>query len=250
MGVNAESFQDVLRHPIRRKIILVLSERQNLSYMDLMGAVDAANTGKFNYHLKILADLIEKDANGKYGLTDKGRLAAQFLITFKEKKVEHSPLRMADALLIGFVGFVLTLANPAFWTFLFISSVGVRSILLFSVLRLLIIFLGLVLPGVVMWRLAVRRSNSHDAYDLYKAPLIAFAMLLPLLIVGIIFNFNIVVNAVAQIQRVSGVDWSKTTTIIIPASSLELVLYGLVFSFLGVALSELVFRFRKRLASR
>jgi len=41
-----------------------------------MAAVEAANTGKFNYHLKVLADLINKDENGQYGLTEKGHLAA------------------------------------------------------------------------------------------------------------------------------------------------------------------------------
>jgi hypothetical protein len=82
--------------------------------MDLMGAVAASNTGKFNYHLKILADLIQKDSGGKYLLTEKGQLAAQFLLTFKERGIEPSSLSMADGLLIGFAGFVLTLANPAF----------------------------------------------------------------------------------------------------------------------------------------
>ncbi len=72
MSVDSESFQKVLNHSIRRKVILTLRQSGSLSYMNLMVAVAASNTGKFNYHLKILADLIEKDSDGKYLLTEKG----------------------------------------------------------------------------------------------------------------------------------------------------------------------------------
>ena len=84
MGVDFDSFRDVLKHPIRRRIVLALNERICLSYMDLMNLTESASTGKFNYHLKILGDLIAKDADGKYVLTEKGRLAAQFLQKFPE----------------------------------------------------------------------------------------------------------------------------------------------------------------------
>ncbi|MDR1992073.1 MAG: hypothetical protein LBQ98_01005 [Nitrososphaerota archaeon] len=106
MAVDIESFQDVLKHPIRHKIIQALNQTSILSYTDLMGITEVSNTGKFNYHLKILADLIQKDESGKYVLTEKGYLAVQFLQIFPEKKVVPSHMRMSDALLIGFVGFV------------------------------------------------------------------------------------------------------------------------------------------------
>ena len=88
MSVDLESLSDVLKHPIRRRIIFVLYERGRLSYVDLMNLVGVDSTGKFNYHLKILDDLIEKGRNGKYGLTEKGRMIAQLLQKFPEKKVE------------------------------------------------------------------------------------------------------------------------------------------------------------------
>ena len=88
MSVDLESLSDVLKHPIRRRIIFVLYERGRLSYVDLMNLVEVDSTGKFNYHLKILGDLIEKGRNGKYGLTEKGRMIAQLLQKFPEKKVE------------------------------------------------------------------------------------------------------------------------------------------------------------------
>jgi len=210
MGVDVESFHGVLKHPIRRKILLALSQCQNLSYMDLMGAVEAANTGKFNYHLKVLSDLLQKDANGKYSLTEKGVLAAQFLLTFKEKKVEASKLPMADALLIGFAGFIVTIANPAFWTFEVAAFAGVKSFPFFGILLLLIPIIGLVVPGALMWKLAVRRSHSHDSYDLFKAPLLTLAMLLVLLLFLHIFQINLSANVTVQVQSASGLGYSET----------------------------------------
>lgn len=95
MGVNFESLIDLLKHPIRRKIILSLSEKGSISYVDLMNLVGTKNTGKFNYHLKILGALIEKDENGKYGLSDKGQMAVQFLQKFAGKETEPIPLPIA-----------------------------------------------------------------------------------------------------------------------------------------------------------
>lgn len=216
--------------------------------MDLMGAVAASNTGKFNYHLKILADLIQKDSVGKYLLTEKGQLAAQFLLTFKERGIEPSSLSMADGLLIGFAGFVLTLANPAFWTFFVAVAVGVKSIPFFIALHFLTLICSLILPGAIMWRLTVRRSHSHSAYDLYKAPIMTLAMLLPMFIVSVVFHFTIFANASIQVLNESGVGWAHTSTIVIPNSLSQVVLYGLFASFLGVAISEFIYRFKRRRA--
>ncbi|MEA2089518.1 MAG: winged helix-turn-helix domain-containing protein [Thermoproteota archaeon] len=79
---------DVLKHPIRRRIILTLYDRKRMSYVDLMNRVKVVSTGKFNYHLKILGDLIEKDQDGKYGLTEKGQMVAQLVQKFPERNSE------------------------------------------------------------------------------------------------------------------------------------------------------------------
>jgi hypothetical protein len=246
MSVDIDSFQKVLNHPIRRKVILTLKQSGSLSYMDLMGAVEASNTGKFNYHLKLLADLIQKNSDGKYLLTEKGQLAAQFLLTFKEKNIQPSSLSMADGLLIGFAGFLLTLANPAFWTFFVAVAVGVKLIPFFMALQFLMFVCSLLLPGALMWRLTVRRSGSHNSYDLYKAPIMTLAMLVPLFIVGLVFRFTIIANAVIQVAHSSGVGWTSTHTIVIPMSLAQVVLYGLFGSFFGVTLSEFIYRYKRR----
>lgn len=121
LGVNFEPFIDVLKHPVRRKIILGLSEKDSISYIDLMNLVGAKSTGQFNYHLKILGDLIEKDENGKYRLSDRGQLAVQFLQKFAGRQTEPMslPITMktfktrALSLAQGFIWVVLV--YPLIW---------------------------------------------------------------------------------------------------------------------------------------
>ncbi len=155
---------------------------------------------------------------------------------------------MADGLLIGFAGFLLTLANPAFWTFFVAVAVGVKSIAFFMALHFLTFVCSLILPGTLMWKLTVRRSRSHSTYDLYKAPIMTLAMLVPLFIAGLVFHFTIFANAAIQVAHSSGVGWTSTHAVVIPMSLTQVVLYGLFASFLGVAFSEFIYRFRRRRA--
>jgi hypothetical protein len=43
------------------------------------------NTGRLNYHLKVLGDLVSKDNEGRYRLTERGQLAVNLLETFPER---------------------------------------------------------------------------------------------------------------------------------------------------------------------
>lgn len=67
------------------KSFFLLNERESLSYTDLMNNLKIVNTGLFNYHLKVLDDLIIKDETGQYLLTEKGKLASRLLIEFSEQ---------------------------------------------------------------------------------------------------------------------------------------------------------------------
>ena len=103
-NVNFESLSEVLKNSTRRRIILYLCDKEGISYVDLMKSVGVTNTGKFNYHLKILGDLIEKDENGKYSLSEKGQLAVQFLQKFDNSKGEAPVLETrAFNLFAGFM---------------------------------------------------------------------------------------------------------------------------------------------------
>lgn len=122
MGVDFGSLSDILRHPIRRKIFLGLSERGSISYVDLMKLVGVKNTGKFNYHLKILGDLIEKDENGKYGLSDTGQMAVEFLQRFAGKETEPIQLPMV---MKSFETRAFSLAQGFIWVVLVYPLTGV-----------------------------------------------------------------------------------------------------------------------------
>lgn len=64
----------------------LLAENQALSYTEMMTILHITNTGKLNYHLKSLGALLAKDDEGKYYLTERGKLAASLLKTFPEKE--------------------------------------------------------------------------------------------------------------------------------------------------------------------
>jgi hypothetical protein len=220
--VDLGSLHKILKHPIRRKIVLVLREKQKLSYVDLMNLVEIENTGKFNYHLKILGDLIMKNEEGKYRLTEKGDLASQLLLKFPEKTFKPIPLRGGDAILIGSVGFLLALLNPGYWalTLLGIGFLGVS-------------FLGLayalMTPGGVMWLLTVKRTNSNDLYDLFKPPLVTSAL----------FVLMVVVMALLGMK----LPFTNSDQPFVPFMPLPtFITSSVVFSFLGIVISEVIYR--------
>jgi hypothetical protein len=250
MSVDFESLSDVFKHPIRRRIILALSERKSVSYVDLMNLVEVVNTGKFNYHLKILADLVKKDENGKYSLSDKGQLAVQFLQRFGGKENEQTPPRMADAFLIGFAGCVLAGANPGFWGPFFVALLGIQ-ISVASLVALSFVGFGfaLLLPGALMWLLAVRRAHSHDPYDLFKPPLVTFILLLLLVIAMLFLKISVTVTIIGPSTNVaSGNPYQSVSAHSVMQTSMStFLLLGAVFSFFGVALAEMGSRIRKRI---
>jgi hypothetical protein len=122
LSVNFESLSDVLKNQIRRKIILTLSKNGSVSYVDLMNLVGIKNTGKFNYHLKILGDLIKKDESRKYSLSDKGQLAVNFLQKSVGKETEQASLRLNNR---TFVTRALNLAQGFIWLMFVIALVTI-----------------------------------------------------------------------------------------------------------------------------
>jgi F0F1-type ATP synthase assembly protein I len=86
MSSGLESLHKVLKDEKRRKIITLLNEKESLSYTELMNMLEISSTGKLNYHLKILNELIIKKEDGLYVLTEKGKLAVHLLQEFGERK--------------------------------------------------------------------------------------------------------------------------------------------------------------------
>lgn len=245
MTVNFESLSNVLKHSMRRKIVLLLYEKKSLAYVDLMHLVEATNTGKFNYHLKILGDLISKDQDGKYVLTEKGQLIAEFVRKTPEQKPQQTALRTADAVLIGFAGTVLSVANPMFWGVALLVSFGLEfTVTLFSVIGLFSFIYALLVPGIVMWLLTIRRTHSHDAYDLYKPPFVSFVLMLLILLVMYLLEFTLTVTLTTP--PTSNPDGS-TSYSMMQTSLATFLIAGLAFSFAGVAIAESANRLRKRI---
>lgn len=173
------SLHKILKDSTRRNIVLNLSKKGPLAYVELMNLLEITNTGKFNYHLRILGNLVEKGEDGKYHLTDRGQLAAQLLRKFPEKRLETRPLGVGDALLIGIVGFLLILAFPM------VSVLGavVGSLFLVTPYELFV-------PGAVMWWLTVRRTKSHDIYDLLKPCIVPLASVIALIILMLLLRVS------------------------------------------------------------
>jgi DNA-binding transcriptional ArsR family regulator len=70
-----------LKHPIRRKILRMLSDEQ-LSYTQMLKELDL-DTGHLNYYLESLGELVLKSEEGKYRLSEMGQAAIGLM-----KKVE------------------------------------------------------------------------------------------------------------------------------------------------------------------
>ena len=87
MTVEFSALHKILKDPTRREILKCLNDKGPLPYVELMEFAKVTNTGRFNYHLKMLSGLIEKQGDGKYSLTERGRLAVQLLDEFPEKTV-------------------------------------------------------------------------------------------------------------------------------------------------------------------
>ena len=94
-----------LNHPIRRKIIEMLA-KNNMQYTQILEKLNI-DTGKLNFHLKKLEDLITKDEKGLYRLTDKGLKAFSIIQQVPEKIEEASPARRAVAYFLDLFAVIL-----------------------------------------------------------------------------------------------------------------------------------------------
>jgi hypothetical protein len=86
MSSGFHALHKVLKDETRRRIILLLNERGNLSYTLLLNLLELHSTGRLNYHLKALGELVQKGDDGSYSLTEKGKLASRLLREFPESE--------------------------------------------------------------------------------------------------------------------------------------------------------------------
>lgn len=89
MSTGLATLHKILKDETRRKIILQLQDKGRLSYVDLMKILEIESTGKINYHLKILGDLITKTQDSKYALTERGKVASRLLLEFPDENTHN-----------------------------------------------------------------------------------------------------------------------------------------------------------------
>jgi hypothetical protein len=116
MSVDISQLHSVLRDRTRSRILELLDERTSLSYVELQNLLQITHTGKLNYHLKILGDLVTKDSQtGRYSLGEKGKIAVQLLAKF-QTVTEVSVARKSLVLGFGLVVLVAVVILLAYLT--------------------------------------------------------------------------------------------------------------------------------------
>ena len=85
---NVSKVLSVLSHPLRREILLNLSNNGESSFTDLLNLLKV-DTGKLSFHLRSLSPFIEQAPSGKYKLSRAGERAGLKSLMSRERRV-HS----------------------------------------------------------------------------------------------------------------------------------------------------------------
>ncbi len=96
---NVSKILSVLSHKIRRELLLILSEKGECTFTELMNALNV-DTGKLSFHMRSLSPFMEQTSSGKYKLNREGETAVRFIKDIEfwaagaevSKKVTQFPL--------------------------------------------------------------------------------------------------------------------------------------------------------------
>jgi uncharacterized RDD family membrane protein YckC len=208
---NVSKVLSVLSHPLRRDILLDLSNNGEQSFTDLLNLLKV-DTGKLSFHLRSLAPFIEQTPSGKYRLSRSGESAVRVIhdvegwaeVADVQGKATSLPLssfkKRTFAFLIDFalifaiafaVTFVPQLISPE------VGSLGTEiSTTLFITIGLLWLywtllegFNGQSLGKRVIGLKVVRTDGKKMSYD--HAAVRNFGKILPLLPFDLLFGWRI-----------------------------------------------------------
>ncbi|NLF88682.1 helix-turn-helix domain-containing protein [Candidatus Bathyarchaeota archaeon] len=214
MAVNQESVSkvlSVLSHPLRRDILLDLSNNGEQSFTDLLNMLKV-DTGKLSFHLRSLAPFVEQTSSGKYRLSRAGESAVRVIhdvegwaeVADVQGKAISLPLssfkKRATAFLLDLmIIFAITLAVVAIPQVFApeMGSLGTEiSTTLFITIGLLWLyntllegFNGQSLGKRVLGLKVVRTDGKKMSYD--HAAVRNFGKLLPLLPFDLLFGWRI-----------------------------------------------------------
>ena len=76
---NVSKVISVLSHPLRREILLTLSDKNECSFTELLNGVKV-DTGKLSFHLRSLSAFMEQTPTGKYKLNRTGENAVRVIL--------------------------------------------------------------------------------------------------------------------------------------------------------------------------
>jgi uncharacterized RDD family membrane protein YckC len=75
---NVSKLLSVLAHPLRREILVLLNEKGECSFTDIMNGL-GLDTGKLSFHMRTLGGLVEQTSSGKYTLNKMGENAIRLI---------------------------------------------------------------------------------------------------------------------------------------------------------------------------
>ncbi len=209
---NVSKVLSVLSHPLRREILLDLSNNGESSFTDLLNLLKV-DTGKLSFHLRSLAPFIEQTSNGKYKLSRAGESAVRVIhdvegwaeVADVEGKASSLPLASFKNRALAFlIDFGLIFAITSAITFLpdilsisganFVSnrisallSITVGLLWLYS--TLLEGFNGQSIGKRIIGLKVVRTDGKKMSYD--HAAVRNFGKVLPLLPFDLIYGWRI-----------------------------------------------------------
>jgi len=94
---NVSKILSVLSHPLRREILINLSEKSECSFTDLMNALNV-DTGKLSFHIRSLEGFLEQTPAGKYKLNKVGENAIRLIKDLETWAVEAEVAKKTSAL--------------------------------------------------------------------------------------------------------------------------------------------------------
>ena len=125
-----------LKHPIRRKILRMLSERpQSFSEMQEAFEIESSH---LTYHLESLGSLLHKSKNGKYALSVLGDAAVSMMYQVEEvpkvtepKRFSSFPIKWKSLFVVLMIGLV-ALAGVSYTQYQFFNRLSAEHEKLFA----------------------------------------------------------------------------------------------------------------------
>jgi uncharacterized RDD family membrane protein YckC len=207
---NVSKILSILSHPLRREILLDLSENNESSFTDLLNLLKV-DTGKLSFHLRALEAFIQQTPTGKYKLTRAGESAVRIIHDIEgwsevaDMQRKESQLLLASfrrrtlAFIVDFaIILAITLAIifiPMIFSISITSVSGSISTVLFVTIGLLWLystllegFNGQSLGKHILGLKVVRVDGKRMTYD--HAAVRNFGKILPLILFDLFFGWR------------------------------------------------------------